>query len=202
VGKPAVVIKGTFIGTIRLRLEDGSLSVDTKRAQGDIRRSAKLHCHEGGKGGKGGARSPHPPVIGEDVILSAYDCGRASVSASEIQADDLFPEGSFTQFFASSSDTRGRVRIVRLVAATSEKSPFTYAADLSSATLAPPPPFSGSAEFKRDPATGEGVWTGSLAVDFPGRTVSLVGPGFDARLTRTKAFAGAISAIGIDCPRH
>jgi hypothetical protein len=88
-------------------------------------------------------------------------------------------------FFAGVEQTVGSLGVFRGVFV--RASPATLVADssLGSAGVTPPPPFSGSASFRRGP-TGAKSWTGSLAVSFPGApNVSLTDPRFKTQLTRS-----------------
>jgi hypothetical protein len=59
---------------------------------------------------------------------------------------------------------------------------FGYDRRLDTATLAPPPPFSGHADFHRGAAAAN-RWRGNLTVDLPGRSdVPLTGAGIEATL--------------------
>lgn len=63
---------------------------------------------------------------------------------------------------------------------------FSFDPDLRFATLAPPAPFSGRADFHHD-AKPANQWTGNLSVDFPGRPdIPLAGRRFNAALGHWK----------------
>lgn len=85
-------------------------------------------------------------------------------------------------FQAEMRERRDRVSIYRAVEGWLPPSAFRYDPDLKSATLSPPNPFSGSATLSRAPNSVSPLWGGDLAVDFPGRTVRLAGPGMHVSL--------------------
>jgi hypothetical protein len=182
-GNPAVIRKGVFVGTISFRGEAGYTKVKASSARGTFTTAARWTCRgAGGKGGGGGEEQ------GKDVTLSA-SCGSLVFGAlggrAREQAAPVFPDEdkAFAGFFAASIEDAGRVRVSRGAIAFARGGAFLFDEALTSATVRPPGPFHGSGDFRLDP-TGEAQWTGTLAVSFPGRRVTLAGPGFHARLVR------------------
>ena len=92
-------------------------------------------------------------------------------------------------FVVLAGERREGVSILRFVFAKGPKRDFAYDGALGSATVAPPPPFSGSGSFLRH-ADGSTSWTGSLSAPVPGLgQVSLVEPGLSGELeTRAQLF--------------
>jgi hypothetical protein len=83
---------------------------------------------------------------------------------------------------ASLKERRGRMNVTRLVTDGYPGDSFGFDRMLRVATLAPPAPFSGSSSFHRD-AKRANRWTGSLTLDFPGRSdVPLDGRAFHTSL--------------------
>lgn len=81
-------------------------------------------------------------------------------------------------------ERRDGIAIIRGVGMFPAAPSLDYDRGLSTATLAPPAPFSGSARFRRD-SEGAGRWSGDLRVDLPGRAnVSLTRPALRPRLRR------------------
>ncbi|HEX6204345.1 MAG TPA: hypothetical protein VFZ29_00870 [Solirubrobacterales bacterium] len=80
-------------------------------------------------------------------------------------------------FDAELKERRGGVRIYRFASGWLPASAFRYDPDLRNATLSPPAPFSGLASLRRRPDSVPPLWSGDLAIEFPGRKVSLAGPG-------------------------
>ena len=76
------------------------------------------------------------------------------------------------------------MRISRFVFLPARVEAFVFDESLTSATLAPPRPFSGKATFQRR-AGAPPSWTGTLSVVLPGtRRISLVGRRYHPRLYR------------------
>ena len=74
------------------------------------------------------------------------------------------------------------MKISRAVGAIGPPADFLFDNALSTATVAPSPPFTGSASFQRNP-DGTASWTGDLATTFLGLgEVGLAGPAFKASL--------------------
>lgn len=176
---------GTFTGTLWFRGERGYTKVSTHRIKGRVGEPRAI------LGGRG-----HPclsPGSGANeasgVLLAASrptreasfgataeppsDAPQAAASPAA-RADGL---GSY-RFDGSTLEQRSGVEIARSAAATGPAGDFIFDSTLSSATVTPPPPFSGSATFQRNPG-GSAGWTGSLSVSLPGLPrVRLAGPRF------------------------
>jgi hypothetical protein len=80
-------------------------------------------------------------------------------------------------FEAEIRERREGVTIYRFAEGWLPASAFRYDPDLRTATLSPPAPFSGSAKLSRAPNSVIPLWSGDLAIEFPGRTARLTGPG-------------------------
>lgn len=81
-----------------------------------------------------------------------------------------------TVFTASLKERLGGIRIDRALSGEASPNAFSYGHNLRTATLSPPAPFSGSASLSRSKNSFSAIWTGDLALDFPGRAaVSLAG---------------------------
>lgn len=170
--------KGTYVGTIDFRGEEGYTRVNTDRARflyafRDIGCPFTITTETFG-GDLPGAR------------LRAQT--RFESGALELQANQDRP-GQRVRVEAEIGEKRGRLSVSREVSLTAPADAFHFAPDLSTAVLDPPAPFSGTGVFRRD-AKPAGRWTGNLRVDFPGRSnVSLAGGRFrtslrHARLTK------------------
>ena len=127
------------------------------------------------------ASNPDPPVS----LLVSKSFGQFA----ELPAPSGTPPGERDLFLAlcleAPNGLKGprKILILRTAAALAPTADFSFAPDLSQATLTPPPPFSGSASFQRA-ATGP-TWSGDLGVSLPGLgTVSLSAPGTKAQLVR------------------
>lgn len=94
--------------------------------------------------------------------------------------------GARVEVQAEIAEKRGRVEIRRVSSRRYPATTFHFDPRLRSASLRPPVSFSGSALYRRN-ARLSNRWTGSLAVDFPGRSnVSLTGGRFRARLVHAR----------------
>jgi hypothetical protein len=99
----------------------------------------------------------------------------------DLQANKNRPSAR-TRFEVETHEERDGIQISRVRTAWAGAGAFAYDPQLRTASLQPPPPFSGRASFHRGAAPGNG-WTGDLAVDLPGRSdVPLAGAGVDATL--------------------
>ena len=170
-GPGALVRRGIFRGRIKIAGEQGYTHVDVRSARGELFDEPKQICRREGRG-QGSATA-------EERLL------RASV-----------PRGSGTlEFFAIDFDfgplsvvfsarlwrQRGRMLVVNSVSAFSKNSEsIALEKPPLSGSVAPPPPFTGTADFQREPG-GSFSWLGDLAADLPGvGPMSLAGPHFEA----------------------
>lgn len=94
--------------------------------------------------------------------------------------------GRPTFFEATLKEVRGEVRIDRTISGRQPATAFDYDPLLRTATIELSTPFSGAARYHRDAAPAN-RWTGTLAVDFPGRAnVPLTGGAFSARVVHAQ----------------
>jgi hypothetical protein len=88
------------------------------------------------------------------------------------------------RLLALESASEGPIGVIRFVKAKADPSVFSVNGILSSASIKPPPPFSGTGAYQQGPGNTKS-WTGSLAVSFLGAPrVPLTGSPFVARLAR------------------
>jgi hypothetical protein len=98
-----------------------------------------------------------------------------------LQANKNRP-GARTRLEVETHEMRQGIAISRSRTMWAGAGAFGYDRSLNTATLAPPPPFSGRGRFRRDAAAAY-PWTGNLTVDLPGRSdVPLTGARIDATL--------------------
>jgi hypothetical protein len=172
---------GVFVGTVRFRGEGGYTSADVHRVRGKVVTPRFLRCFDSLFEEFERLRHRKPPKDKPKVTrLSAF--ARSGLTAMLFGASERAGRAGY---LAEIEQTVGSLGIFRGVFV--HGSPATFAADsaLSSAGVTPPPPFSGSASFRREP-TGAKSWSGSLAVSFPGAPdVSLTDPRFETQLTRS-----------------
>jgi hypothetical protein len=91
---------------------------------------------------------------------------------------------SQVRLLALESASEGPIGVIRFVKAKADPSVFSVNGILSSASIKPPAPFSGTGTYEQGPGNTKN-WTGSLAVSFLGAPhVPLTGSPFVARLAR------------------
>jgi hypothetical protein len=162
-------------GIVQFRGEGGYTSVVAHRAQGVIHE--KLSCGEP-REAHSPDRSHFPLLVADSKDGPLFSAGRQLSSSSLTGAPDAGQIG----FFALDFQRDRHIQIFRVAGVNGPSVDFTYDSALTSATVTPPAPFSGSAQFERLP-DGSTTWTGSLSVDFPGRgPVPLTGFPFMAKL--------------------
>ncbi len=184
--RPPVVTSrlGKFVGTIKFRGERGFTEVSARSALGgtgdplaDTPKKLQCDFRE--------SETEREREL-ESVSLHGAPPGGAAISfnASRLFGDfpalaesskPLPPKGDRYLFVAFASEKVGQMSIVRSTAALGESKDFAVGNDLTSATVQPPSPFTGSGIFLRND-DGSTSWTGSLAVPMPGLgTVKLTG---------------------------
>jgi hypothetical protein len=192
-GAPPVATaeRGTFLGTIAFHGERNYTSISTPHVNGGVGETPALY----GAGGEvfcsfTNTNSPGPKQVTLDaaadrraLTFSAIAEPIASASTWSGPGIATCPGSCGVTFLAFLSEERRRMSIGRSAIALGPDSSFAFDSALSSATLIPPAPFSGSATFQRSADTT--AWTGSLRVSFPGRGPTyLTGPQFETSLKR------------------
>lgn len=184
-GGEQVKQRGHFVGTIRFRGERGYTSARATQAKGAIESRTKEVCK----------RSPSEeddsePLTDRTELNAKSRSGSQGVAFNAFMVSDPV---DLTSFGASVVERRLGMTIFRYTYAEGEQGDIAIGDTRPyplSATVTPPAPFSGSAEYTRTPG-GDRTWTGSLAVTLPGLgRVSLAGPDFDARLCQPSGCSG------------
>lgn len=175
--RPPVVSSklGSFVGTIRFRGERGYTRVSAHRAQGGIgdpltNTSKKHGCefHRSSAERRRELQSVSLEASSPDAEVFLF-AGRlfgnqrrlASSGESAVPGEDRYA------FVVGQAEKVGRMRILRLAEALGGPETFVFDEGLTSATVIPPFPFTGSGSFARNP-DGSTSWTGTLAVSLPG----------------------------------
>lgn len=170
---------GTFTGTIKFQGENGYTTVDLPSAEGTVGTSLFRNCTTKINRRGGGAQTSSS---GEPVFLTAMN-GSATIFAASTCG--IYLRSAFACFFITSPELLSKdLLVVRSAKAVGGKSSFIFDDALTSATLAPPAPFSGHGSFSKGPKGSSSSWTGSLSVAVPGVTVPLAGPSFRAKFFR------------------
>lgn len=184
-GDPQTNREGIFSGTIKLTGEREYVRLDATEAKGEMQVLPQWRC--GSRQGKN--NGPPPPTV---THRAATERNVATLRASNRDSRSGFsvaatrgPKGrGSTIFSAGVQEQREAMKIVRLAILTAPPATFLFNHAEGSATVRPPPPFSGSASFKRRRG-GPPAWTGSLQVHLLGADpLALTGPGFRAHLKK------------------
>lgn len=201
---------GVFAGELRFQGEGGFTSAEVHRVPGrSVDFSALVACLFGATAR--GQRAVLPaPKLPWGIHLPGADVGvrRASPETPGVRTHPSRDPKPTTLLadrktpltrtvFAAQTRGRGRVRllalesasegsigVIRFVKAEADPSAFKVDGILSSASVKPPAPFSGTGAYEQGPGNAKS-WTGSLAVSFLGAPhVPLTGSPFVARLAR------------------
>lgn len=166
---------GTFVGTIRFTGEAGYTTAEAVEARGSIGTPEATICIGSGPDESGGNRHhehrrPRPPAPYLGATATDNRLGFAASSSGL---------GKSASFVADAREKSGKVSIFRFLVKGGPPSSFEVDPGFNSASVAPPPPFSGTATFQRGPKGAPPSWSGSLAVSFLGEPdVPLTGPSF------------------------
>jgi hypothetical protein len=149
----SVTTQGQFHGKAQFRGEGGFTKIDQKTATGYVMVSNFHDCKGGGGGG--GTQPPGKPQI----WLTACSGGVESVQLTAVKPEQ---GGSRAAFTVQEKGASGSVGVERYVTLKTPLAAFKTAPDLSSATLTPGGPFSGTGSY----ASGE--LSGDLRVELLG----------------------------------
>lgn len=168
---------GTFVGVFRFEGEDGYTTAEATEVSGSVGDPEAVLCatfvNESGSEHHHHDRRPPSPYLGATTAHNALGFAAAAMGR----------HGKRISFVASSRENDGGVSIMRWASVIGPRSAFQFDHRLTTATLAPPPPFSGTATFERGPKGSQPSWSGSLSVSFPGRPeVPLTGANFTSVL--------------------
>jgi hypothetical protein len=176
------VNKGHFVGRLDFRAELGAAKLDLSRAEGWVI-SPGWHC---------------PNMSFKEAVESQSQGATYTLLRAEDKADHVtfgasagtdaeHPEPVGSEIAAGMITRRGPVKVDHL-AMTLATHAFSFDAELASATVTPPEPFTGQATYCASCAPGS-RWTGDLKVTLPGISgkVSLVGPAFDPSMKRIES---------------
>lgn len=191
-GRASVTRRGRFIGLIHFRGENGFTEVHAGSASGFAYRRYRTVCKR--SAGSWGQARKQPPTVSLSAVSSRYPSAPwFSVFKQEPSKRSKFASSlAEANYTVRSIERRPNLGIYRSVSATS--SPETFAvtplgAGPVTATVAPPPPFSGTATYEKI-RDGGGTWSGDLAVELPGRgKLPLTDPTYHAKLCRNFACA-------------
>ncbi len=148
---------GSYQGTIAFHGEEGYTTVEATGAPGNFDLWLGAICGESRTFSEGGSRRSRGaslfvrnPALGQEMSVTKRRPGAAA------------------QIAAGISEYRNGISIERFTRLQMPGEGFTYDRRLRTASVQPPPPFAGSAQFDLRKKAGK-RWSGDLTVDLPGR---------------------------------
>ncbi|HEY2739745.1 MAG TPA: hypothetical protein VGK45_15155 [Thermoanaerobaculia bacterium] len=167
---------GVYEGILEFKGEEGYTTVS--ETQLPLRPQLTSFCF----GGRGSGESSGPDIPGARLRGVSYAHGRTL----SFQVNKNRP-GARTVYEASLRERHDGISAYREVWGVTSAAAFRFQPDLQTATLSPSSPFSGSASIGRSPNAVSPIWTGNLALDFPGRSdVPLAGPSVHVSLVHAR----------------
>lgn len=173
-----LVRRGEYVGQFRFRGEGGYVSVNARRAKGAVREVAPWCA---------GVSSPLrlaeravqiPPSAhgsSEHAVLGAV--WHRGISSAEFVAFESKPGKN--DYIVEAETSRGRMAILRAAILFGSSGKFSHDDALTTARVAPPPPFHGAGTYRAAP-DGTKSWQGNLSVAVPGvDRLPLTGPPFE-----------------------
>jgi hypothetical protein len=161
---------GAYVGTIEFHGEEGYTEASSASAAPEYKPFLDQICAGGGSSESIGRGLP-----GARLLI------RSPRRHLSVKINENRP-GAKMRYSAEMDEQSGRISISRSVEGALPGRAFEFSTDLKSAKLDPPAPFARVAKFTRDAAKPH-RWTGSLTIDFPGRShVPLTGAGVTATL--------------------
>ncbi|HSK50638.1 MAG TPA: hypothetical protein VK889_09120 [Solirubrobacterales bacterium] len=173
---------GAFTGSFAFIGESDYASLKRSRANGIVLRLPNGFC---------GFPDDRPSALPPLWVPTAHLTAKARVPHGFVEFGAMVasdgprsPVGERPSFYANLHERIGNLKITRSVSAGGSPQSFVLADGRRprSATVAPAPPFSGSADFSQ-PAAGAATWTGTLGAPFLGAgPFALAGETFAVRL--------------------
>lgn len=173
-----VEVAGSYEGVISFHGEEAYTDVQATSVPADLRLELGAAC---GFVTSGGGGSPNP--LSAELYVRNPGLGP---SFSVVKARPKSP----ARFFVEDSEYEAGISITRYASLAMPASSFRYRANLQTATVHPPAPFSGTARFDRRKKANR-RWAGDLAVDLPGLAKApLTGPLLRAGLVHSESVRG------------
>lgn len=159
-----VEVAGSYEGVVSFHGEEAYTDVEATSVPADLRLELGAACGFVTSGGGGSPSLPSAELYVRNPGLGP----RFSV----VKAAPKSP----ARFFVEDSEYDAGISINRYASLTMPAASFRYGANLQTATVHPPAPFSGTARFDRRKKANR-RWSGDLAVDLPGvAKAPLTGP--------------------------
>lgn len=173
-----VEVAGSYEGVISFHGEEAYTDVEATSVPADLRLELGAACRIVTSGGGGS-----PSLQSAELYVRNPGLGpRFSV----VKATPRSP----ARFFVEDSEYEAGISINRYASLAMPAASFRYGANLQTATVHPPAPFSGTASFDRRKKANR-RWSGDLAVDLPGLAKApLTGPLLRAGLVHSESVRG------------
>jgi hypothetical protein len=200
---------GTYRGAVSLRGEDGYFQLHTHRASGSRSRSFRLSCAHG----QAHEDKSEPlygyaaPSLGFSVsssggsIAMLLAISRHGGRGVYLRAAHMESTGPGAEVQAAALERKPGMAIGHLAFAGGGAGTLLTSlpgVHPAAATLAPPPPFHGEAQYVENSSTSHS-WTGTLGVSFPGLELPLTGPTYTTSLCVSSPFK---TPLPCDFQRH
>jgi hypothetical protein len=186
-GRLETITHGVFVGAIDFVGRDHFADFHARRVPGTVSRPGRLRCHIPGGGHSHPTPKEEEEVAEKEVALSATSADHRLVF---VALTDRGAPRPTTAFAAFSRETAGRILVTRIIFLLPSRPDFSFDEALTTATVAPPAPFHGSAVFQRGAAGSPPSWSGTLRVAFLDREMALTGAGFTASLGSPRSIGG------------
>jgi hypothetical protein len=195
-GKRDFTDYGRFRGTVSLEGEGGSFKLETRSAEGALRRSFRLECSR-----KGEAEQVDPSASLWQFVMPPYgfrySSGKGTIALLSGMAEERGRTILFRAAHHEGAPPGAEVQVMALewvagmptgrLAFVESSVPGTLTTSMpgvhpASATLAPPAPFHGEESYLEGSSPDSHTWTGNLGVSFPGLDLPLTGAQFKTSL--------------------
>jgi hypothetical protein len=191
-GKPRTLHEGVYSGTIEFRGERGYVRIEALQAAGSMSVLPPWECPEAE------SLAPFANASRPAALLRPRSAkgkpGAASLYAAGRHCQCLFGAGVRSRraggesvFFGARHERREGMEISRSTLVRGGAGAFLFDHSAGTATLRPPPPLRGQANFDEQP--GRDLWRSTIRVPFLGADpLRTDGPGFQASLSREFSF--------------
>jgi len=184
---------GVFRGEVDFEGEGGYTSAHIHSARGEVVVPLPSRCSgRPSESPRRAALRPEPRAVVPSRVIPRAPKGPKTTflealwkSPLGLTAFEALGDGSHSvRYIAAVEQSEGQVAVYRLALAFAPSRSIFADSALSSASVAPPAPFSGQGDYGQ--ADGAKTWTGSLAASFPGaEDFPLTGPQFTVQLDRS-----------------